>query len=157
VTRRFRQTFDFDPSHRPKEIMMSAKVEKFCDNLKVRLNAIEARVQALNASIKELPSKADQAIQEKIKEVQTKLRAEKDHFEKTRANLMAWGEQKKAETMAMIEKWKKDKQSKELNARAERAEAYAEAMIGVAFLSMNDAESAILDAVAARRDANAAQ
>jgi len=136
---------------------MSARVEKFCDNLKVRLNAIEARVQSLNTSMKELPAKADLAIQDKIKEVQAKLRAEKDRFEKTRVNLLAWSEQKKAESKSIIEKWKKDRRSQELNARAERAEAYAEAMIGNALLSMDDAEEAILDAVAARRDADVAK
>lgn len=136
---------------------MSAKVDKFCDNLKERLNAIETQVQSLKASLKELPVNAEKAVNDKIKEVQVKLHAQKDTLEKTRANLIAWGQQKTFETKSMIEEWKKNRKVKELNARAERAEANAEAAIGFAKLSIGEAESAILDAVAARRDADAAQ
>src|SRR5689334_19071531 len=40
---------------------MSAKVDKFCSNLRDRLNAIEARVESAKANVEALPGKADVA------------------------------------------------------------------------------------------------
>jgi thermostable 8-oxoguanine DNA glycosylase len=136
---------------------MSARVDQFCDNLKVKLNAIETRVRSLQAGVKELPAKAEKVIQDKINDVQNQLDSQKACFEQARASLMAWSQQKKSETKAMIDEWKRNQKSRELNARAERAEANAEAAIGFAMLSIDEAESAILDAIAARRDADAVQ
>jgi DNA repair exonuclease SbcCD ATPase subunit len=136
---------------------MSARVDKFCDNLRDRLNAIEARVESAKANVQTLPGKVEKAMQDKVDEARANLHAQIERIEKTRADLKAWGEQKKAETQAMIREWKAKREAKKLNARADRAEAYAEAALTVALASIDEAEEAILDAVCARRDADAVQ
>jgi hypothetical protein len=136
---------------------MSERVDKFCDGLREHLNAIEARVESFKADVQALPGKAEKALEDKAGEVRAKLQAQKQRVEKTRADLKAWAEQKKAETQASIREWKAKHEVKKLNARAERAEAYAEAVVIHALASIDEAEEAILDAVAARKDADAAQ
>lgn len=136
---------------------MSERVDRFCDGLRERLNAIEARVLSAKANIQALSGKAEKAVQAEVEEARAKLQGQKPHIEKTRADLLAWAEQKKAETQAMIREWKAKREVQKLNARAERAEAYAEAAVVYALASIDEAEEAILDAVGARMDADAAK
>ena len=134
---------------------MSAKVDKFCDDLRERLNAIEARVESAKASVQALPGKAEQAVRDKVYEVRAKVQSQKDRVEKARADLKAWAEQKKAETEATVREWKTRHEAKRLNARADRAEAYAQAAVVVALAMVDEAEEAIFEAVGARMDADA--
>jgi len=150
--------FRFQPSMITlKEKSMSAKVDKFCDSLRDKLNAMEARIESAKANVQALPGKADNAVQDKVDEARTKVQAQKERIEKTRADLKAWAEQKKAETQTTIREWKAKREAKKLNARADQAESNAEATLAVAMASIDEAEEAILDAVAARLDADAAQ
>ncbi|HSQ56324.1 MAG TPA: hypothetical protein VLM40_11345, partial [Gemmata sp.] len=85
---------------------MSERVDKFCDGLRHRLNALEARIQSAKANVQTLPGKAEKAVQAEVEEARTKLQAQKQHIEKIRGDLATWAEQKKAETQAMIREWK---------------------------------------------------
>jgi len=136
---------------------MSEKVDKFCDKLRDRLNAIEGRVQSVKADIQTLPAKAEKALRDKIDAARTKLQVQKERVEKARVDLKVWADQKLAETKEAISEWKAKHEVRKLNARAERAEAYAEAAMVLALFSIDEAEEAVLDAVAARKDADAAQ
>jgi chromosome segregation ATPase len=136
---------------------MSARVDKFCDGLRERLNAIESRVEAAKASVQALPGKADKAVQDAVEQARARIHTQKERIEKTRAELKTWAEQKKAETQAMVREWKAKRETKRLNARADLAEAYAEAAVAIALFSIDEAEEAILDAVAARMDSDAAR
>ena len=136
---------------------MSARVDKFCDGLRDRLNALEARVASARANVQALPGKAEKAVHDTVDQARAKLQAQAAHVEKTRTDLKAWCEQKKAETQAMIREWKAKHEAKKLSARADRAEAYAEAALALALAGIDEAEEAVLDAVAARLDADAAQ
>ena len=136
---------------------MSERVDRFCDNLRDRLNAIEARVESVKSNVKALPGKAEKAVHEKVDEARANVQAPKERMEKTRADLKAWAEQKKAETRATIHEWKTKHEAKKLNARADRAEDYAGAAVAFALASIDEAEEAIFDAVAARMDADTVQ
>lgn len=135
---------------------MSAKVDNFCDNLRDKLNAVEARVESVKANIESLPGKMDKAVQVKADEVRATLQANKQRIEKTRSDLRAWAEQKNAATKEAIREWKAKGEAKKLTARADLTEAYAEAAVTVALATIDEAEAAILEAVAARYDADAA-
>jgi hypothetical protein len=63
-------------------------------------------------------------------------------------------EAKKAETQAAVAEWKENRDRKKLEKRAERAQKYAEACIAMALCAAEEAEVAILEAAAARRDAD---
>jgi hypothetical protein len=141
----------------PKEKVMSARVDKFCDGLRNRLNTIESRVESFKANVQALPTKVEKAVQEQIGEARAKLQAQKERIEKARADLKAWAEHKKAATQATIREWKAKGEAKRLSARADLAEGYAEAAAVVALASIDEAEEAMLEAALARMDADAAQ
>lgn len=136
---------------------MSERVDKFCSGLRERLNAIEGRIQSIKTDVQALPAKAEKALQQKLDEARTKVEAQKQRVEKARSDLKVWSDQKVAETKEAISEWKAKREGRKLNARAERAETHAEAAVILALASIDEAEEAILDAIAARKDADAAQ
>jgi vacuolar-type H+-ATPase subunit I/STV1 len=137
--------------------LMSAKVDKFCDNLRDRLNAVEGRFISVKTNVQGFPKQAEKALRERLDEVRAKLHAQKDRVERTRANIKARSQQKMAETKEMVSEWKTKHEARRLSARADMAEAYAADMIDFADATIAEAEEAILDAVVARIDADAAQ
>jgi len=136
---------------------MSAKVDQFCDQLRDRLSTIEGRLQSVKTNMKALPEQAEKALRDKLAEARTKVQAQKERVEQTRANLKARGQQKVAETKEAVSEWKAKGETRILNARADRAEAYAADALDYAVASIDGAEEAILDAVVARIDADGAQ
>jgi len=133
---------------------MSATVDQFCDKLRDRLNAIERRLQTVKADIQSHSEDATNAVRGKLEEAKTKLHAEKERVEKIRANLKARADQKIAETKEAVNQWVKKREIHKLQARAERAEAYAADAIAYAMVTIDEAEEAILDAVVSRMDAD---
>ncbi len=135
---------------------MSEKVDQFCDDLRDRLNAIDGRLQSVKAVLQGLAEGAEAALRAKLEEARTRLRAQKQQIEETRANLKARAQQMIAETRAAVSKWKAKGEKRRLLARADLAEAYAADAVSHALASIDEAEAAILDALVARKDADAA-
>jgi ABC-type transporter Mla subunit MlaD len=140
---------------RKQEDAMSERVDKFCDSLRDRLNAIEARVQSIKANVQGLPGKGEKAMQQLVADARTKLHAQTDRLDKARADLKAWAEKKKTETQATIHDWKAKRETAKLDARAEEAQAFAKAAVTYALASIDHAEEAIFDAVEAWMDTDA--
>jgi uncharacterized protein YaiL (DUF2058 family) len=136
---------------------MSAKVDQFCDNLRDRLNRVEARLETAKTNIQALPGQAEKVVREKLGEVQQKLLAQKDRIDQTRANFKARAQQKLTETKEAIDQWKANHEARKLKARADRAEAYAVVAIEFAEFAIDEAEEAVFEAVVARIDAEAVQ
>jgi hypothetical protein len=134
---------------------MSAKVDQFCDDLHDRLNAIEARIESAKTSIQAVPANAQKAVRDRFDEARARVRAQKNQIEKARADLKTWAEHKKAHTDAAVREWKTKRQARKLNARADDAETYARTLVAIALATIDEAEVAILEAVAARMDAEA--
>jgi len=136
---------------------MSAAVDQFCDQLRVRLNALEGQFQAVKADLQALPAQAEKTLRQKLGEARTKLQAEKERVEQARANLKARAQQKIAETREAINQWKAKHETRKLQARADWAEAYAADAICNAIAGIDEAEEAILDAAVARMEADSAR
>jgi hypothetical protein len=91
--------------------------------------------------------------------IQTKLNAAKDALDAkkqeaaaAKARLEELVEAKKTETKTAVEEWKANRDLKKLEKRAERAEIDAEACVELALFYTAEAQVAILEAVAARKD-----
>jgi hypothetical protein len=134
---------------------MSAKVDEFCDKLRDRLNAIEGKLQSVKADVQALPGQAEKILRGKLDEARAGLQAQKAHIEQTRSNLQAWAKQKIAETKETVAQWQAKRDVQKLNSRADRAEEYAIAAVAFAAAMIDEAETAVLDAVVARREADA--
>ena len=136
---------------------MSERVDKFCDSLRERLNALEGHFQSFKTDVQALPAKAEKALRDKLETARTKLHAQKERIEKTRANLKAHAQQKMGETEEAVSQWKAKRELQKLNARADRAEANAVDAIDHAAASIDEVRDAMLYAAVARLDADAMQ
>jgi hypothetical protein len=134
---------------------MSERIDKFCQNLQTRLNDLESRALALKASLKSAPEQAEETLHRQMDQLQKKIDGQKKAANKARTDMQNWFEQKKSEGKATIEQWKTKHEAKKLERRAERAEEYALASILVAVGTIDEAEQALLEAIAARIDADA--
>lgn len=135
---------------------MSAKVDTFCDDLRDRLNNVDTRLQAAKTNVQALAGKAEKTLRQTCDELHRKSQAEKERIERLRGSLKTKAQQKLAETKEIVSEWKARNETRKLNARADRAEAYAADAIEFAVAAVGEAEEAIVDAVVARVDADEA-
>jgi len=133
---------------------MSAKVDKFCDDLRDRLNTVESRLHAAKTNVQALAGQAEETLRQQCDELHRKAQAEKDRIERLRGSLTAKAQQKLAETTEIVREWKAKNETRKLNARADRAQVYAADAIEFAVAAIDEAEKAILDAIVARMDAD---
>jgi len=133
---------------------MSAPVDRICDGVRDRLNAIEGRLQAFKANIQDLSEKAESGLRHQLEEARSKLQTQKEKAEQARASLTTRAKQKIADTKEAVREWKAKRETRKLQARADRAEAYAADAIAYALATIDEAEEAVLEAVVARVDAD---
>ena len=132
---------------------MSERIDKFCSSLNTKLNDLEARVTSFKTKVQSAPKQAEEALHMQLDLAKQKVESQKQAVDKAKTNLQNWADQKKAEAKATIEGWKANHEAKKLDDRANRAEEYAAAALAVALASFDEAEQAILEAIAARNDA----
>jgi len=125
------------------EKKLHAKLDRGIDRLKVAKDHLE-----------DIHKETEAAIQAKLKAAKETLEAKKQEAAAAKTGMEEFVEAKKVETQAAVAEWKANRDRKKLEKRAERAQKYAEACIAVALCSAEEAEVAILEAVAARRDAD---
>jgi hypothetical protein len=131
---------------------MSDKVVRFCDTVHEKLDTLEGRMDLLKLNI----GTTSHSLQDKLHEVQDKGEATKQGVTEARISLEQWGKEQKAEVRSTIDQWVENGETEKLAARAQRAEDCAGIAIGIAQASIDDAERMVLEAIAARRDAQAA-
>ena len=71
--------------------------------------------------------------------------------------MKAWVQEKKTITNDKIAEWKAQRQVKKLEARADSAERYAAATTQIAAAAIDEAETAVAEAIVARIDADTTQ
>jgi hypothetical protein len=142
-------------SHTKKgERIMNMDLDELGKKLHAKLDSSIDRLKAAKGHLEEVHKETEAAIQTKLKAAKETLEAKKQEAAAAKARMEEYVEAKKAETQAAVAEWKANRDRKKLEKRAERAEKYAEASIEVALLSADEAQVAILEAVAARRDAD---
>jgi SMC interacting uncharacterized protein involved in chromosome segregation len=135
---------------------MSTMIDNFTKQLHDNLEAVEDRAKSLKKSLKSAPEKTQAEIQSKLDKVKANLDAKKQEFSQYRAKLKTQFEEKEAEVESNVEEWKASREVKKLEHRADGAENYAATATFVALATLEEAEKATLEAIAARLDAVAA-
>jgi len=130
---------------------MSDRVERFCDSIHEKLETLEGRMESLKANLRS----TWHSLQEKLGEVRHKGEATKQAVAEARTNLEQWVREKQAEGKDKIDRWVENRETQKLAARAQKTEDCARIAIEIAQASIDDAERMILEAIAARRDAEA--
>jgi hypothetical protein len=130
---------------------MSDEVGRFCDSVHEKLDMLDGRMDSLKSNV----GTTWHSLQEKLVEVRGKGEATKQAVTEARINLEQWVKDKKAEAQSTIDQWVENRETEKLAARAQKAEDCAGIAIEIAQASIDDAERMVLEAVAARRDAQA--
>ena len=130
---------------------MSDRVKRFCDSIHEKLETLAGRMESLKVNV----GSTSHSLQEKLDELRHKGEATKQAVAEARTNLELWVREKNAEGKGLIDRWVENRETQKLAARAQKAEDCAGNAIEIAQASIDDAERMILEAIAARRDAEA--
>ena len=133
---------------------MSEKIDNFTSNLRDTLNDIDSRMSSVKATIESASEETQETIKSKLSAVKANLETKQHEFVAYRTKLQDLGLEKQAEVKSKVEGWKTKRETEHLNHRADRAENYAASGIAVAMAAIDEAEEAILEAIAARLDAD---
>jgi glutamate synthase domain-containing protein 1 len=138
------------------QIMMN-KIDELGKKLHTKLDAGVDQLKTIKAHLEAAPQEAEAAIQSKLDAAKATLATQKEAAATAKARLRELVEEKKEDTKDLVTEWKAKHDRKKLEKRAERAEKYAETLVDVTLYSALEAEEAILDAIAARKDADDAK
>ena len=114
---------------------------------------VEERVKSLRDNIQSVPKQPHIEIQPKLDQAKANLSNKKREFECYRAKLQIQFEEKESELNSNVEKWKSWREISQMEIHAYNAENYAAKATYLAIATMEEAEKAILEAIAARLDA----
>ena len=132
---------------------MSTIIEKFAKQLHDNLEMVEERVKSLRDNIQSVPKQPHIEIQSKLDQAKANLSNKKRELEGYRAKLQIQFEEKESELNSNVEEWKSWREISQMEIQADNAENYAAKATYLAIATMEEAEKAILEAIAARLDA----
>lgn len=133
---------------------MSEQIDNFTNNLRDQLNDIDDRLSAIKITIESASQESQAVVESKLKAVKAKLETKRQDFNAYRLELKKQAEEKQSETLSKIDNRKTNWELEDLNSRADRAEEYAVRGVAVAMAAIEEAEEAILEAIAARLNAH---
>lgn len=133
---------------------MSEQIDNFTSNLRDQLNDIDDRLSAIKMTIESASQESQAVVESKLKAVKAKLETKRQDFNAYRLELKKQAEEKQSETLSKIDNRKTRWELEDLNHCADRAEEYAVRGVAVAMAAIEEAEEAILEAIAARLNAH---
>jgi hypothetical protein len=139
------------------EVIMGEKFDKFCSDLRTKIDDADKRLKCLQASAKNAGQKARDDAKAHLAALENKAKDQQAKIEASKAKVKAWADGKKAITADKIAEWKAQREVRKLNDRADDAESYAVAAMQIAVAAIDEAETAAIEAVLARIDADAVQ
>jgi hypothetical protein len=136
---------------------MSETFDKFCSDVRTKINDADKRLKDLRASARNAGQKAKDDAKAHLATLENKAKDQQAEVEASKAKVKAWADGKKAITAEKIVEWKAQRQVRKLSDRADDAESYAVAAMQIAAAAVDEAETAAIEAVVARIDADAVQ
>jgi hypothetical protein len=136
---------------------MNEKIDGFCKELRTKLDGVEKRIKDLNAGAKQATEKAKVEAKAQLAALENRAKDQRAKVQAAEAKAKTWLDEKKTATSEKIAAWKAQHEVRKLAAHADGAEDYAVASTQLAAAAVDEAERAVVDAVVARMDADAAQ
>ena len=133
---------------------MSQSIDRFCEELRIKLTAIDDRLRGLKAKIDGGIQHAEQEVREQLERAHGRLEQQQARLAAAKSEIKNWAETEKATTRDQVAAWKAARETARLQRRADDTERYAAAMIEVAVAALDEAEQASLEAWLARQDAD---
>jgi hypothetical protein len=132
---------------------MSDKIDRFCENLRLKLTTIDNNIQGLKAKIDAKAKSAEQDVRTYLDSIKKRVAQDPNNVEAAQKELKNWLDEYRAVTKEKIADWKASGERMKLRSRADLAEKYAKATAVIAASAVDEAEQAALESWLARRDA----
>lgn len=126
------------------------------EKLQQRIDEARQRLEDVRHDIANLRAENQEDIRRKRAEIQLRIDAQKERARDVREQVSGWLREKAEQGDEAITSWRHKRAIKRLENRADRAEEYAVNALVVAMMDADEAEMAMLDALQARLDAEAA-
>lgn len=133
---------------------MSINIDEMGKKLHAKLDSGIDQLKAAKSHLESFQQETKDAIQSKLDAAKEAVGEKKQEVATAKTKLEEYVEAKKAETTATVDEWKANRDLKKLEKRAERAEKNADACVDLALYHVGEAQVAILEATAARIDAD---
>ncbi len=134
-----------------------SEFNKFCNELRAKIDEADKHLKDLKASAKNAGQKAKDDAKAHLIELENKAKAQQAQIKASEAKAKAWIEEKKTVTSEKIAEWKAQRQVKKLADYADSAGGYASVARDIAAAAVDEAARATVEALVARNDADAAQ
>jgi len=135
---------------------MSDATNELKAKLSQQIDAARGKLDNLKKNIASVHEEDVQALQRKQAEIGQRIAQQKERAKQLKAEMASWQKEKVAHTKEAVASWRQRHELEKLEKRAERAADYAIDMVTAAALDVDDAEQAVLDALAARVEADVA-
>jgi hypothetical protein len=130
-----------------------AKAGTLKQKLSNQIDAAKTKLDTLKRELAGMHDEDMQALQGHREQIHQRVEEQKERAREVQANIASWKQEKVTHTQDAVRSWRQRREIDKLESRAERAEAYAVDMVSVAAFDFDEAEQAVLDALAARYDA----
>jgi len=134
---------------------MSEKIDQFGEDMRTRLAGLEMHLTEIRTHIADAVTEDREEDEAKREELRQKVEAQRSKLDESRASFRERAAKFKEDLDEKIAAWKAARQSDLLEDRAQDASDYAATAIAIEAMAIDEAELATLDAVDARRDADA--
>ena len=128
---------------------LKAKLQQHLDDAK-------QRIAQVRQDLAELHDRDKESIRKKSSEVKARIQAQQARMAQMRDEVVSWMREKQDQTDEKVTSWRQKRELKRLARRADRAEDYAVNILMMTMWDADEAEAAVLDALDARIDADAA-
>lgn len=136
---------------------MSARIDQFCETMRVNLNAMEAQLQQAKTDIGKAQQDGADAFDRKLAEAKTAVAGQRGEVEAAGLRVGHWVAAQTEAGEAMLGDWKdrlgQQWDRSKLEMHADRAETSARSSVILAQAALADAKLATLEAIAARTHA----
>jgi TolA-binding protein len=135
---------------------MSDTAEALKQKLEKQIDTARAKLDAMKREITDIHDEDLATLSQHQDQIRTRLDQQRSRAQQLQDDIASWKNEKVSHTKEAVASWKQKREVRKLEARADRAESYAIDMVTYAALDFEQAEQAVLDALAARLEANAA-
>lgn len=136
---------------------MGINLDEIAKKLHEKIDSSINGLKSAKAHLENIQKETAKAIQTKLDAAKETIGEKKQAAAAAKDRLEGLIEEKKTETETAVAEWKTNRDHKKLEKRAQRAEKYADACVEMALSFSCEAEIAILEAAAARKDADDAK
>jgi hypothetical protein len=130
---------------------MSEKIDRLCDQLRIKLHGIDRRLEALKGNNAATSEKSRHLVESQMDSVQQRIFDRRHRVDAANASVAQWIE-KRAVFADQDAAWKDTADLSRLEARADDVEGYATAVFELATAAADEAAQAALEALLARND-----